>query len=182
LGEGGADKLSGNGDMYFVSPKHEGFEYLKGAYNTPDEIDTVCDHVRSKYEKTEWDDSYKFVIDFDEFQQNAIEDGLIDNPANTEQDIENKLFAKIIMWTLKNDTVSARKIKDSFEIGWPNARLFLERLYKLKIVDVAYGKLARKVLSTCFEDLLPETVTFLARYAYTEESVRGIFATMKEEV
>lgn len=179
LGEGGAEKLSGEGEMYFASPKHTGLQYIKGAYIAPEEIDEVCDHIRTKYKEVEWDDSYKFKIDADILHRNAegIYDGLVVSPVAASLNTDDRLFAKIITWTLGCKTISAQQITSTFTVGmgWPKANGFVERLHTLAIVGALQGRQPRSVIPTCIEDLSEEVMRFLTRQGYTEEDIQKVF-------
>jgi len=165
LGESGAQNLSGDGEMYFKSNKHTGLVYIKGAYISPDEITTVCEHVRAKYEGVEWDDSRKFKLDDEGFD--VLLNASDSTPVLTEQEIEDRLFAEIIMWTLKRKDVSALQLKNAFGMGWPRANEFIDRLHEICIVSAQHGKLPRNVLFSCVEDLPENVVGFLDSLGYT---------------
>lgn len=179
LGEAGADKLSGNGELYFKSQKHAGLMYIKGAFIAPDEIEKVCSHVRVKYEETEWDDSYKFTIDPASLQPDEEDTGDVIIPnsvTTTQQDVDDKLFAKIIVWSLERETVSANAIDQVFKTGARKAGRLIEKLYKLGVAGDANVKLGRKVLPVCIEDLSEEVINFLNRHDYTPEDIQKVFA------
>ena len=163
LGEGGADKLLGRGEMYFKSQQHSGLMYLKGARITKDEVEAVCNHVRTKYEDVQWDDTYKFTIDMNATVE-AMENSPFIGSIATAQEIEDEIFARIIIWSLERATVSANAIKLAFatdKVGERQAKRFIERLYSLGIVGDAIEKLPRKVIITCVEDLQDEVKSFL---------------------
>jgi len=165
LGESGAQNLSGDGEMYFKSNKHTGLEYIKGAYISPDEIEMVCEHIRAKYQDASWDSSYKFMVDDEGFEKPH---NVLNNvPVLTEQEIEDRLFAEIIMWTLKRKEVSALQLKNAFNMGWPRANEFLDRLHEIGIVSARHGKLPRNVLFACVEDLPENVIGFLNSLGYT---------------
>ena len=165
LGESGAQNLSGDGELYFKSNKHTGLIYVKGAYISSDEITALCKHICAKYEGVEWDDSRKFTLDAEGFDGrfNASEC----TPVLTEQELEDRLFAEIIMWTLKRKNVSALQLKDAFNMGWPRANEFIDRLHEIGIVSAPHGKLPRNVLFTCAEDLPENVVGFLDSMGHT---------------
>jgi S-DNA-T family DNA segregation ATPase FtsK/SpoIIIE len=173
LGEGGADKLLGRGEMYFKSQQHSGLMYLKGARITEDEVEAVCNHIRAKYEDTQWDDTYKFTIDMNATVVN-MEDSPFAGSIATTQEIEDALFARIIIWSLDRETVSADALKFAFttdKVGERQAKRFVERLYSFGIVGEAIEKLPRKVLITCVEDLPDEVIGFLNSHGYKSEGV-----------
>jgi len=181
LGEGGAEKLLGNGEMYFISQKHPGHMYLKGAYISPEEIDKVCTHVCEKWENTAWDDSRKFIIDSADLQpeEDDIDDDLVIDTVETTQEIEDKLFSKIIIWTLSRETVAGNAIYLAFkdqDCGTRKADRFLERLCKYKIAGDAKAKQGRKVIPTCLNDLSDEVISFLNHHGYTTADIETAFA------
>ena len=177
LGESGAHRLSGEGEMYFRSPKHTGLMYIKGANISDDEINAVCDRMHAKYDKTSWDDSNKFTI----CSKNRLLVSVgTDNPqvidhAEEVLDAENKLIAEFIMLALKSKTFSALHIIKARKMGWPRANAFLERLYSYGIVGAPHGRQARTVLPVCIEDLSPETLNFLYSYGYSDNQIVEAF-------
>jgi DNA segregation ATPase FtsK/SpoIIIE-like protein len=176
LGEGGAEKLNGNGELYFISQRHQGLMYVKGAFIDAEsgEIDMVCDHIRTKYETTEWDDRYKFVINAESLQPDAegVDDTTSSGSTST-QDTDDKTLAKIIMWTLGRKIVSANAIYNAFkpEVGERKAKRFLERLQKLGIAGYATEKKACKVLITSIDDLSTDIIDLLNQAGH---SIGGI--------
>jgi S-DNA-T family DNA segregation ATPase FtsK/SpoIIIE len=176
LGEGGAKALLGQGEMYFISQHHSGLMYLKGAYITEEEIETVCCHVRKKYEETELDDRYTFTIDAADLQPSDDDDMRGDSFAIAEQDDEDKLFAEIIMWTLRRETVSGNLIGKTFEVGARKASKLLDRLHKSGLAGDANVKCGRKVLPVCIEDLTKETISLLNRHGYKADDIEATFA------
>ncbi|MCL1995097.1 MAG: FtsK/SpoIIIE domain-containing protein [Defluviitaleaceae bacterium] len=183
LGEGGAEKLFGNGEMYFKSPKHSGLQYVKGAYVTPDEIGMVSEYICAKYIEAKWDDSCKFNIDIEALREVILaeaiaDDSLADISVAADRKTEDKLFAKIIMWTLGRETVSGNAINQAFNnIGQRKARRLLERLYTWGIAGDANIKQGREVLTVCIEDLSDEVLRFLNNYGYTEEPICEVFSS-----
>jgi len=174
LGECGAEKLLGKGEMYFKSQQHHEPMYLKGAVVTDDEIEAICSHIREKYGVVEWDRTYKFSIDVDSLDETmGIE--LTDRRFATTQEIKDTLFSKIILWALGRETISGNQICKTFDTGERKSYKILERLHKLGIVSEANGRRRRKVLPTCVDDLLPTTVAFLEHYGYNMESIQEAF-------
>lgn len=179
LGKGGAEKLSGNGEMYFKSPQHPGLQYIKGAFISTCEIEEVCNVICAEYEKTEWDKRFKFTVDTRNLsltEENTI--NLL--PANlviTQQDNDDKLFAEIIMWALGCKTISAQQITSTFttRMGWPKANGFVEKLQAFGIVGSLLGRQPRAVIPTCIEDLSVEVMKFLACQGYTQEAIQKVF-------
>jgi len=176
LGEPGAERLSGNGELYFKSPKHGGLKYLQGTYITPAEITKVVNYVRERDQT--YDDKYKFTINEEDFQyieEDETDYSSIVYPDTQKHDPNDKLLAHIIVWSLGRDSISRNAISDTFKIGWRRANGFIEKLYELGIVGDTYAKLARSVLIFQLEDLSSETVDFLGQHGYTSEDIQKAF-------
>jgi len=171
LNESVADKIQEVGGMYFKSRDHSGLMYLKGAKITDDEIEAVCNHIRTKYENTQWDSTHKFTIDLDTTTE-SIERSPYIKLVVTTQEVEDKLFARIIIWTLERETVSANAVSIAFasdKVGERHAKRLIERLHSFGIIGEANERQPRKVLITCVEDLPDEVRVFLDRYGCTKE-------------
>jgi S-DNA-T family DNA segregation ATPase FtsK/SpoIIIE len=181
LGESGAHKLTGEGEAYFRSPKHSGLMYIKGAYIADDEIAQVCDHVRSKYENMDWDDSRKFKVRYESSVQTMtdFEDVPATDSAAEPEDAEDKFFAEVIMLALGYKTISALHIKDAYKTGWPRGNALLDRLHEFGVVSAPHARQPRKVLASCIEDLSPELLGFLERYGYGDDQITEAFNSRK---
>lgn len=92
----------------------------------------------------------------------------------TKKETDDKLFARILIWTLGRESISCNMICDTFHIGWRRATDFLNRLHNSEIAGELYEKLPRAVLPVKLEDLSPETVTFLAQNGYTAKHINEV--------
>ena len=187
LGEAGAEKLAGNGELYFKSPKHSGLQYLQGAYIAPDELNQTLFKIKSKLlENLPVNNEHKFVIDESGLQ--SMEFGLTEALYNnnisgaTRQSANDALFAKIVMWTLGRKTASANAIHHTFKntfnnitIGERKAGRLLERLYKLGIVSEANVTAKRNIIPVKIEDLSEEVISLLTLAGYREEDIAKVF-------
>jgi S-DNA-T family DNA segregation ATPase FtsK/SpoIIIE len=172
LGESGAELLSGNGDMYFKSSQFDGLQRIQGIYISSEDLQWAISRIKERPSSSS-DAEYKFTISDAVLFPKESETGEDPaKPAITKQDIDEGLFAKIVMWSLRHEKVSCNLLKDDFSIGWNRGAEFLERLHRLGIAGDLYGKLPRVVLPVCLEDLPTETMSLLERNGYTSEHIQ----------
>ena len=110
----GAEKLSGKGEMLYISADHPNPTFIQGAYVSRQEAKELVSAISSH----STDSIPKFVI------PEAFEDSKVlgdtarvfhmPKPLVTEEEREK---AKVVMWALGNDTISTEKIKKHFNIG-----------------------------------------------------------------
>lgn len=93
----------------------------------------------------------------------------------TKEEIDDKQFAKILLWTLGQATISGNLIHKQFEVSPKRASEFLERLYQFGIIGEKYEKNPREVLPNNLEDLSELTVNFLKQYGFSEDNINDAF-------
>jgi len=172
IGEKGAEKLSGNGDMLYKSPQHDTLQRIQGAYISPSELKQVL--YKFAFRNRQIDNPYKFVIDEETLRPTEMDSGcyIAAKTSSPKGSVEDKLFAQVIMWALERETISSNSISDTFSVGWRRAKKFLDRLYSLEIAGNLDAKLPRAVLPTRIEDLSSKAVDILVSNGYTEEQAR----------
>ena len=183
LSQSGAEKLLGSGDMLFQSSQADEPQRIQGAYIAPRVLRRVLKNLKVNWSVTPYDNSYKFEISEPDLQQTEAElhDNQIRNHTRTKRDIDEKLFAQIVMWALKHESISCNMIIEAFSIGWKRANGFLNRLHELEIAGELYEKRPRAVLPVAIEDLSPDIVDFLARNGYTPEQVTEILESKAKD-
>ncbi len=182
LGEGGAEKLLGNGDMLFQSPFFDKPQRIQGCYVSDEQISVALKHVRLKYSSKSTkekisdlinDDKYGFTITCEDLLEIEPENDIQITPPIKKCEVDEKLLAKIMLWALAHDTISCNLIKDTFCIGWKRADEFLDKLCELGIVGNIYAKLPRLVIPDKYEDLSEETIMFLNKHGYSEDVIKN---------
>ena len=176
LGEPGAEKLSGNGELYFKSPQHSGLKFLQGAYITLEEVDKVLKYANERDQV--YDDTNKFIVDSSVLEDMDDEISFTEVkviPNTTKCDADDKLLANIIVWSLGRDSISRNAIGTSFNTGWRRADRFIEQMYKMEIIGEAFAKLPRKVLPTNVEDIPPDVVRFVNDHGYGLDKITEVF-------
>lgn len=176
LGEGGAENLSGQGDMLFKPPKYAEPKRLQGVYISEQELQGMRNAIQIKWRIALVRRSrLKFVIKEEELskEKSGFGDSLIDKSIirKVHVNIEDKLFAEIMLWTLKQDTISCNMLMAKFNLGWNRANRFIERLCDLDIVSDLDAKLPRKILPQSVGELSDDTICFLKHSGFSVEDV-----------
>lgn len=181
LGEGGAEKLRGQGDMLFrMNGK---IQHLQGAFISLKEIDDALKLVRQKFNSErrivspkQYSSRHKhfprgnmgFTIADSDLQRikKEIQGEQISLPFNSishrdKQSCNDRLFARIVAWTLNQDEISCNQISENFSIGWRRANSSITQLHKLGIVGELDAKLPRKVILHSIRELPQNIVEYL---------------------
>lgn len=186
LGEGGAENLSGQGDMLFKSPKYAEPKRIQGIYISEQELQKMLIFINMQWNKYSLENRFKFVIQEEELQKRELASGdrltakTIAGKGHI--NMEDKLFAEIMLWTLKQDAISCNMLMGKFNLGWNRANRFIERLYDLNIVGGLDAKLPRAVLPHSAEDLSPETTCLLEQNGFDLDQIKRVFLTKKEDM
>ena len=172
LNEGGAERLSGNGAMFYKSNEYPQKIYLQGAYVSHDDAKQLIERVKM----VEQDLSVKFVIpEFEVSNSFCQVIGDFDS-----EDGQKKELADIIVWTLPQNTVSAKRIKEKFNMG-NRVNDAVERMCKMEIVDKKFAKQARNVIPTAIDDLSEEVICLLEQCGYDIDYIIEIFQNKSKQ-
>jgi DNA segregation ATPase FtsK/SpoIIIE-like protein len=154
LGEGGAVKLDGNGDMHYCTMNDT--KHLRGAYISDEELSEVIEQINQKYDKPCEGDGHEFVIrDFDDLVDDETIDGVVSNKNSLKATADKKQFAKVILWALQHSYISTNMIKKAFGMGWDKASEATDRLHELEVIGDMEGK-SRPVLLKEYDALSPD--------------------------
>ena len=162
LGEGGAEKLPGKGTLLFKSNNYPDPIYLQGAYISDDEVIELVNYVRAK----ENDFSNKFVIpelNISEVATQICED--VEEVCDKDEEL-----AKIIIWVLGRDKVSASQIMSHFSMG-NRAYDIVDQLCEMGLVSEKFANQQRTVLPQLRESVPDKVMVFLQNCGYTENIV-----------
>lgn len=165
LGEGGAEKLRGEGDMYFFQNGEK--RRLLGAYIGEGEISHILASVQLFYKnplnRSQYASGNRFTITDDDIQAKRFDVEEDDRNLSmardrrTQVDSLKQLFAQIILWSLGQESISCNMLSEKFHVGWRRANGLIGQLYDVGIVGELDAKLPRKVLPKCIEEV-PEVV------------------------
>lgn len=162
LGEGGAERLSGKGDLLFKSATHDLLR-AQGIFITSEELTRIV-HALACIPPA-WDIHQRFVLqknaqDAYSFLEKPVISGTVVRDAQ-ESLFTETLFAQIVAWALQRSTVSANQIMTQFHLGWNRANRYMAMLEQYGIVECLDAKLPRKVLSSSLKALPADVIRLL---------------------
>lgn len=169
LSEGGAEKLSGNGDMLFQSSQGDELQRIQGAFISTKELKGILDFLRTKWSQQPFNNRYIFTIDEADPQQ--MESDLTGKPLTVKQAIDDKLFTQVALWAIGQTSISCNMITEAFNFGWRRANGFIKRLHDMGIVGDLDAKLPRMVLPQSIEDIPTKTVKFLENNGVANDDI-----------
>lgn len=130
LGEGGAEKLLGNGDMLVMCPllTKQGFTRVQGSFVDNKEIKHVCDFLRANAEP-EYDPVFVDLEDKSKVTNIDSEDQAM----KVEKAFDDK-YEEVKRWVVNEEYTSISKIQRTFGFGFPRAGKIFARLEEEGIV------------------------------------------------
>ena len=134
LGEGGAEKLLGKGDMLVQSPlvSRVGLTRLQGCYIQNREISRVVGYLKEHY-VTEYDENYLNLVDHaKDMGAMKVASGEVEKEAD---EAEEAKYQSIKEWVMTQQFVSMSKIQRECGVGFNRAGRFFNRLQKEGIVS-----------------------------------------------
>lgn len=176
LGAGGAENLSGKGDMLFQSPQCAQVQRIQGVYISPDELERLLIFVKRKW-VGKCNNSLKFIISKMELSslKSELTDDWREGGMPSKQCAGDKLLAKVIIWTLGQATISCNAMMREFGIGWNRANNLMSELYDLQMIQNLDAKLPRKVLPQTVNDLPEKVMALMEENRYLREDVENAF-------
>ena len=103
----------------------------------------------------------------------AIGDAFLDFIEIPEKDDNESEVAKIFMWVLSKDRVSANKLKEKFEMG-NRIDGIMEKLHMMGIISDKKAKQPRKVIPQTPEEVPEEVKKLLMRNHFTVEDISEV--------
>ena len=134
IGEGGAEKLLGKGDMLVQSPlvSRVGVTRLQGCFVQNKEIGRIVGYLKEHY-KTEYDPNYMDLIDHSkEEAENMIASGEVEAEVNS---ADEEKYQSIKEWVMTQQYVSMSKIQRECGVGFNRAGKIFSRLQREGIVS-----------------------------------------------
>lgn len=173
LGEGGAEKLAGHGELLLVSPHYEGIKQLQGVYASHDELRQLVNRIKHRhYEVAECES--KFMIPCASFDtENNMGADTLSIPVKVRLSVDDRTFANVLLWTLSRDVISVNALMDKFHMGWSKAEKLVKRLNELGVVGELDAKLPRPVVPTEIGDLPEQMLDFLRQNGVSGDEIIG---------
>ena len=134
IGEGGAEKLLGKGDMLVQSPlvSRQGVTRLQGCYIQNKEIGNIVGYLKEHYD-TFYDENYLDLVDHSkEAGQAMVASGEVEKEADA---AEEARYQSIKEWVLTQEFVSMSKIQRECSVGFNRAGRFFKRLQQEGVVS-----------------------------------------------
>lgn len=134
IGEGGAEKLLGKGDMLVQSPllSRVGLTRFQSAFISSAEISHVTNYLRSHYESRYEESLMDLVTKAEASASSAI--GNVSFTDNYDAN-EDKKYEAIKQWVMSQEYCSMSKIQRECQVGFNRAGRFFQRLVKEGIVS-----------------------------------------------
>ena len=134
IGEGGAEKLLGKGDMLVQSPlvSRQGVTRLQGCFIQNKEIGHIVGYLKEHYE-TIYDENYLDLVDHSKEAGKAmVASGEVEKEADA---AEEARYQSIKDWVLTQEFVSMSKIQRECSVGFNRAGRFFKRLQQEGVVS-----------------------------------------------
>ena len=143
LGEAGAEKLLGNGDMLCKTAQMSSVERYQGAYISSREVNNVVSYIK-EHNKAYFDDELAEYLDKETKpkQEETAPEG--DNEGGENE--FGELFLKALWLAVNSETVSISLLQRRFQIGYSRAGGLVDKMERMGFVSGNEGSKARRVL------------------------------------
>ncbi|MFC3928042.1 DNA translocase FtsK [Streptococcus caprae] len=138
LGENGAEKLLGRGDMLFHPIGESAPVRLQGSFISDDDVERIVNFIKTQAE-AEYDNS------FDPGEVSEADSGFSGNGGADEGD---PLFLEAKALVLETQKASASMLQRRLSVGFNRATRLMEELEEAGVIGPAEGTKPRKVLET----------------------------------
>lgn len=146
LGEQGAEKLLGNGDMLYKNSSMPSVERYQGAYISSREVNNIASYIREKNKAYFDDDLQEFL---NKATSNAPESTSAQGGDGGEAGDDNdEFFLKVLAHAVNSGTVSISQLQRRFQIGWARAGGYVDKMERMQFITGNLGTKGRKVLLT----------------------------------
>ena len=144
LGEAGAEKLLGNGDMLYKNSSMGDYERYQGAYISGREITNVVNYIK-EHNKAYFDDGVQEFLDKETRPQQ--EETMVggDDGVRDPNEIDD-FFLKALWLAVNSESVSISQLQRRFQIGYARAGGLVDKMERLGFITGNEGSRARKVL------------------------------------
>lgn len=147
LGEQGAEKLLGNGDMLYKNANMPDTERYQGAYISTREVNNVVTYIK-EHNKAYFDDELA------EYLENAVKEKheetgpVSDSEEGDMSDANSELLIKALSLAINSGTISISQVQRRFQIGYIRAAGLIDKMESFGYISGNEGSKARKVYIT----------------------------------
>ena len=144
LGEAGAEKLLGNGDMLYKNSTMGDYERYQGAYISGREVTNIVDYIKEKNKAYFDDDIMSFL---DKESKPKQEESASSDDGEGESEV-SELFLQALWLAVNSQTASISQFQRRFGIGYARAGGLIDKMERMGYVSPNEGSKARRVLIT----------------------------------
>lgn len=145
LGEAGAEKLLGNGDMLYKNSAMPECERYQGAWISDKEIHNVVSYI-IEHNEAYFDDELSEFLDKE--TRTKQEDTSVSDGGDADADELDELFLKALALAVNSGAVSISQLQRRFQIGYARAGGIVDKMERFGFVSGNEGSKARRVLIT----------------------------------
>ena len=145
LGEAGAEKLLGNGDMLYKDSSMADYERYQGAYVSGREVTNIVEYIKTNNTAYFDDDVQEFL---DKETRPAPESVQTGDNGGGDADEFDSYFLKALWLAVNSQTVSISQLQRRFQIGYARAGGLVDKMERMGFVSGNEGSKARRVLMT----------------------------------
>lgn len=142
LDTGGAEKLLGNGDMYYKSPKSTDLVRIQGCLVSPNEKQRVTDFVKEHNETYFDEEATNFINKVEEPEDNGGGD-IADDGGDAKID---ETYIKALEYCVMSNMASVSMIQRRFPVGYIKACKIIDWMTNMNYITPSEGSKPRKVL------------------------------------
>ena len=130
LGEGGAEKLLGNGDMLVSCSliSKQGFVRVQGSFVDNKEIRKTVEFLKENY-------PVKYDPEFLDLEEKTKSTASLEVIGQQKEDSYNSVYEDIKKWVMSQEYTSISKIQRTFSLGFPRAGKMFTRLEEEGIIE-----------------------------------------------
>lgn len=142
LGEGGAEKLLGNGDMLYKNSSMADYERYQGAFISGREISNIVDYIKEN-NKAYFDEEIQEFLDKEtraKPEEAPVSEGKDDGSEVSE------LFLQALWLAINSQSASIAQFQRRFGIGYARAGGLIDKMERMGFVSGNEGSKARRVL------------------------------------
>ena len=149
----GAERLLGNGDMFFYPRGYNKPARVQGAFVSDDEVARVVEYLKSQTDGDTYNEVAMSKIEAGSASSSSSSPGLVD-PNGAYDD----LFAAAGLAVIESDKASIGMLQRKFKVGFNRAARIMDQLCDEGVVGAEEGTKPRKILMTVdeFNELLEE--------------------------
>lgn len=180
LGQTGANKLIGRGQMIFVSSFESG-RRLQGSYISHKDMKALLSEIKPTFKQQ---NKYPFrvntlTLDSGSTSKNSI---VPEFSQSSRQLADDEKLVEAIMWILPQERVANSRLQKKCQIGYDRANRILSQMEKMKLIFRLHGNLGWETIPRRLEDMPFEAINYLKANGVKEDVIRNIFSKSSQKI